>query len=103
MKRRALATASGTFFLCGEPGKFNPPLFPGFLACLSLRPATQLKQKTSAPAEIDIIARRECFPLRQKTVRVACVENQLPFEMFLSRQHKRDRLVMRIDEQQQSV
>src|SRR5215510_15927058 len=48
-KRSAkLAAVSGTFLLRSEPGKLDTPLFPRFLACLSLRPAAQLKQTTSA-------------------------------------------------------
>src|SRR5213080_3206798 len=50
-KCRALATASRAFFLGGEPGKFERPLSPGFLARLGLRPADQLKETTSAPAK----------------------------------------------------
>src|SRR5262249_51451633 len=83
-KRRALGTACRAFFLRTESGKFHRPLFPRFLARLGLRPANQLKQTTDAPTEIKIIAGPEFFRLRQKTVRVACVENQLPFEVFLA-------------------
>ena len=80
-----LATVSRAFFLRAEPGKFDVPLFPGFFARLSLRAADKLQQTTSSPTEIDIITRGKSFRLRYKTRRVARVENQLPFEIFLAR------------------
>ena len=54
-ERIGLATASRAFFLGGEPGKFDVPLFPGFFARLSLGAADKLQQATSSPGEIDII------------------------------------------------
>ena len=73
---------------------------PGFLACLSLRPAYELEQVASAAAKIDVVAGSEFFWLGEETVRIHCVENQLPLEMFLTGQHKGDRFVMRVNQQE---
>jgi hypothetical protein len=80
-----LFTASLTFFLGAEPGKFDVPLFPRFFARLSLRATDKLQQTTSPPTEIDIITGGKSFRLRHKTRGVVRIENQLPFEMFLAR------------------
>ncbi len=76
---------------------------PGFLAGLSLRPAYELEQAASATAKIDVVAGGEFSWLSEETVRVHCVENQLPLEMLLTGQHKRDRFVMGINQQQKCV
>jgi hypothetical protein len=76
---------SRAFFLGGESGKLDMTLFPRFFARLSLRAADKLQQTTSPPDELDIVAGIKFFGRRQKTCRVACVQNQLPFEMFLAR------------------
>ena len=80
-----LLAASLAFFLGGELRKFDVTLFPGLLARLSLRAADKLQQTTSSHDELDVVARRKFFWRRQKTCRVACVQDQLPFEMFLTR------------------
>jgi hypothetical protein len=71
------------FFLGREPGKFDVPLFPRFFACLACVPLTSFSQTASSSAEIDIIPGSKSFRLCHKTALVACVENQLPFEVFL--------------------
>src|SRR5207248_9985615 len=58
-------------------------------------------QKTAVdPAEIDVIAGGEFSWFRQKTVRIHRVENQLPLEILLTREDKRDRFIMSINQQQ---
>jgi hypothetical protein len=99
----ALAPAHCSFFLRSDTGKFHTPFFPGFLARLRLRTADQLKETTSVPANIDIIARSEFSRLAQKTARFVRVENQLPFQTFPAGQYKRDRLVMSIYQQKKRV
>jgi hypothetical protein len=66
-------------------GKFDVTLLPGFFSRLSLRATDKLQQTTSSPGDIDIVARSKFFGRRQEACRVACVQNQLPFEMFLTR------------------
>src|SRR6266536_2700428 len=56
-----------------------------------------------APDKIDIVARREFFRLSQETVRIHRVENQLPLDVFLARQDKWDRFVVRVNQQQKCV
>ena len=80
-----LVTVSRAFFLRGKSRKFDVTFFPGFFTRLSLRAADKLEQTTSSPDEIDVVARSKIFGRRQKTCRVACVQNLLPFEMFLPR------------------
>ena len=72
---------------------------PGFLACLSLRSAYELEQAASATAKIDVVAGGKVFWRSEETVRVHCVENQLPLEMLLAGEHKRDWFVMGINQQ----
>src|SRR5436853_492490 len=99
----ALAPAHCSLFLCTDTGKLDAPFFPGFLARLRLRTADQLKETTGAPADIDIITGGEFLRLGQKTARLVRVEDQLPFQMFLTGQYKRDRFVMRIYQQKKRV
>src|SRR6516164_3125953 len=92
-----------TFFLCADRRELDRAFLPRFFARLSLGAAYQLKQITGAPTEIDIVTRSKFFWLRQKSVWVRCVENQLPLEILLPRQHKGYRLVVRIDQQEKRV
>ena len=89
-----------TFFLRAKRRKFDRSLFPGFRAGLGLRALYELQQTAGAPAEIDVIAGGEFSWFRQKTVRIHRVENQLPFEILLTREDKRDRFIMSINQQQ---
>src|SRR5882724_8233241 len=90
----------GALFLRAQRRKLHVTFLPGFLASLSLRSAYELEQAAGAPAKIDVVAGREFSWLCQKTVRIHCIENELPLEMLLAGQHKGDRFVMRIDQQQ---
>ena len=94
---------SPAFFFCANFGELDRAFLPGFLARLRLCAAYQLKQTAGAPSEIDIIARCEFSWLRQKSVWVCCVENQLPLEILLAGQHKGYGFVMSIDQQQKRV
>src|SRR5207247_11095119 len=87
-----------TFFLRAKRRKFDRSLFPGFRAGLGLRALYELQQTAGAPAEIDVIAGGEFSWLRQKTVRIHRVENQLPLEILLNREEKRDRFIMSINQ-----
>ena len=77
--------------------------FPRFLAGLSLRATYQLEQTCGAAAKIDIVAGGKFSRLRQKTVRVRGIENELPLDVFLPRENERDRLIVRVDQQQECV
>ena len=99
----ARPSPASAFFFCTERGKFDVAFFPRFLARLSLRATYQLKQARSATAKIDIVAGGEFSRLHQETVRIHGVENELPLDIFLSRENERDRLIMRVDQQQECV
>src|SRR5215510_14115153 len=92
-----------TFFLRAERRKLHAAFLPGFFASLSLRPAYQLKQAANTTAKVHVVAGREFFRLREETVWIHRVENQLPLEMLLAGQDKRNRFVMRVDQKQKRV
>src|SRR5262249_28802540 len=91
------SAAASAFFLRAQWRELDVTFFPGFLASLILRATYKLKQTGGEPAKIDIVARCKSFRLRHKTVGIHSVQNQLPFEMFLAGQNKRDRFIMRVD------
>src|SRR5712671_5708834 len=93
-ERRTLAFP-GALFLRAQGSKLHVTFLPRFLAGLRLRSAYELEQAAGAPAKIDVVAGREFSWLCQKTVRIHCIENELPLEMLLAGQHKGDRFVMR--------
>src|ERR1700704_711161 len=95
--------AASAFFLRTEGRKLDATFLPGFFARLSLRPAYKLKQTTSPATKIDVIAGGEFSWFSQETVRIHCVENQLPLEMLLARQNEWNRFVMSIDQKQKCV
>jgi hypothetical protein len=68
-----------------------------------MRASDQLKQTCGATAKIDIVARGEFFRLSEEAFGIHRVEDELPLNVFLARQDKRDRLLMRIDQQQKRV
>src|SRR5882724_13597924 len=92
-----------SFFFGTKRGKLDMTLFPRFLAGLSLRATNQFKQTCGAAAEIEIGTGGEFSPLRQKTFGVHRVEDELPFNVFLARQDKGDRLIVSIDQQQKCI
>jgi len=94
---------ASAFFFCAERRKLDVTFFPRFFAGLSLRATYQLEQTRGTAAKIDIVAGRKFSRLHQKTVGIHCVENELPLNMFLSRENKRDWLIMRVDQQQERV
>src|SRR6266702_3840157 len=94
---------ASSFFFCAERWKLDVTFFPRFFASLSLRATYQLEQTRGAAAKIDIVAGSKFSRLHQKTVGIHCVENELPLDMFLSRENKRDWLIMCVDQQQERV
>jgi len=91
------------FFFCRELREFHRPFPPRFLASLSLGASYKLQQTTGAAAELDVIAGREFFTIRNETVWLVRVEDQLPLQAFLPRQDERYRLVMCVNQQQKRV
>ena len=73
LRNRLLAASA--FFLCAERRKLDATFLPGFLACLSLRPAYELEQASQRDRQDRRRRRRQIFWLSEETVRVHCVEN----------------------------
>src|SRR6266702_858152 len=89
---------ASSFFFCAERRKFDVTFLPRFFASLSLRATYQLEQTRGAAAKIDIVAGRKFSRLHHETIGIHCVGNELPLKMLLSRENKRDSLIMRVDQ-----
>src|SRR4051812_26252939 len=68
---------------------------------LRLSTGRELQQLHPAPDYFYVVTRRELRRLGEEPPFFRRVENHHPFQMFFSRQHKRQRFEMRVDEEQE--
>src|SRR3984893_9664375 len=84
-------------------GELEQTFPPRFCPRLRLFATGEPQQTRAAVAKVDIVAGREFSRFLKKAVLGCGVENQLPFEVFFARRQKRDRFVVRVDQQNKSI
>src|SRR5579885_84499 len=102
-RRVLLARRTSAFFLGSHRRKFDATFLPGFLARLRFGAADQFQQANRPAAQVHFVAGEESFRVRQKTGWIRCIQDQLPFDLFLAWQNKGNRLVMGIEQKQKGI